>query len=277
MRIANVGYNYRHSPDFCVNRPYGSGDHLLLIIKSEAFFWLKGEKIAVQPNSAIILQKGTPQLYSAAFGEFVNDWIHFDVDEEDEDFISSLGIPFDTIIPLYAVSEILGFIKNIFFELYSQNRHKATTMQKCFELILLKLSENIHQQNIEHDHPYYDSFCTLRNKIQLAPQNAWTIDEIKKTVNLSRSYVQHLYKHFFGTSIISDVQKYRMEHAKYLLAATDMTVSTIAKSCGYDNDFHFMRIFKKETNMTPSEFRKQFCISRNEIKLSRGRPPFFIK
>ncbi len=276
MRITNVGYNNRHPSGFCVNRPFGSGDCLLLIIKTEAFIYIGGQRTIVPPNSAVIFKKGTPQLYGAVNNEYVNDWIHFDIDESEENFVSALGVPFDTIIPLYNATEISGFIKNIFFELYSQNLHKKATMERYFELILLKFSENINKQNTEIEHPYYDSFCKLRNEIQLAPQNHWSIDEISKKIHLSRSYTQHLYKLFFNTSIISDVQSYRIEHAKYLLSATDMTVAAISQSCGYDNDVHFMRIFKKATNMTPSEFRSNFCVSPNEIKQSKSRPPFSI-
>lgn len=276
MRITNVGYNNRHSSGFCINRPFGSGDYMLLLIKSEAFFCLGGQRFVVQPNSAILFKKGTPQLYGAVNNEYVNDWIHFDIDESEKNFITDLGIPFDIIISLYDMSELSGFMKNVFFELYSQNLHKTASMQKYFELILLKLSENINQRNPEYEHQYYESFCKLRNDIQLAPQNRWTIDEISKKINLSRSYIQHLYKLFFNTSIISDVQKYRMDRAKYLLAATDMTVTSISQSCGYDNDVHFMRTFKKVTSMTPSEFRNLFRISLNEIRQSKSRPPFSI-
>ena len=276
MKITNVGYNYRHPSNFCVNRPFGSGDYVLLIIKTDAFFCLGGQKTVVPPGSAIIFKKGTPQFYGAVNNEYINDWIHFDIDESDENLITNLGIPFDTIISLYDMSELLGFIKNIFFELYAQNLHKTATVQKYFELILLKLSENINQQNTEHKHQYYDSFCKLRNDIQLAPQNRWTVDKISAKMNLSRSYVQHLYKRFFKINIVSDIQNYRMEHAKYLLSATDMTVSDISQSCGYDNDVHFMRTFKKVTNMTSSEFRNSFRVSSNEIKESKNRPPFTI-
>lgn len=276
MRITNVGYNYRHPSSFCINRPYGSGDYILLIIKTEAFVNFGGKRTIVQPNSAIVFKKGTPQLYGALNNEYVNDWIHFDIDELEEKFITDLGIPFDTIIPLYDINELLSFIKNIFFELYSQNLHKEATIKRYFELILIKLSEGISQQTTKHDHAYYDSFCNLRNEIRLAPQNRWTVDEISQKVNLSRSYVQHLYKLFFNTSIISDIQRYRMEHAKYLLSATDLTVSAVSQSCGYDNDVHFMRTFKKVTSMTPSEFRNSFHVSSNEIKQSKNRAPFSI-
>lgn len=276
MKITNVGYNRRHPSEFCINRPYGSGDYLLLIIKSEAFFSFSEKRTIVQPNCAIIFKKGTPQLYGAVNNEYINDWIHFDIDESEEDFVSGLGVPLDTIIPLHNITELSGFIKNIFFELYSQNIHKEAAMRRYFELILLKISENIYHQDTEHEHRYYESFCDLRNEIRLVPQNHWTVDEICKKINLSRSYVQHLYKLFFNTSITSDIQSYRIEHAKYLLSATDMTVTGISRSCGYDNDVHFMRTFKRITDMTPSEFRNNFRVSSNEIKESKKRAPFSI-
>lgn len=276
MKITNVGYNYRHSREFCIQRPRGSGDCILLIIKTDAFVYLNGKRTVVSPNSVILFKKGTPQQYGALGGEYVNDWIHFDADEEDERLISDLGIPFDTVIPLHDTTELLGFIKNIFFELYSENLHKTETMKRYFDLILLKLSEKITQCNTEREHPYYTDFCKLRGELRLAPQKRWTVDEISRKINLSRSYAQHLYKLFFGTSLVSDLRSYRMEHAKYLLSATDMTVASISKSCGYDTDVHFMRIFKKETNMTPSEFRSNFRISQNEIEQAKSRPPFSI-
>lgn len=274
MRITNVGYNYRHPSNFCVNRPYGSGDNILLVIKTEAFIYLGGKKTTVPPNSAIIFKKGTAQIYGAVNNEYVNDWIHFDLEETDEKFITELGIPFDTVMPLYDSTALLGFIKNIFFELYSQNSHKESTIKRYFELILLKISENINQQNTEHEHPHYDTFCKLRDEIRLSPELPWSIDEIRKKTNLSRSYIQHLYKLFFNTSIISDVQSFRVEHAKYLLSTTDVTVLCVSQSCGYDNEVHFMRIFKKATGFTPTEFRNSFCVSSTEIKQAQSRAPF---
>ena len=130
-------------------------------------------------------------------------------------------------------------------------------MKAYFDLLLLKLSERIRIQAPEQEHPYYNQFCTLRNKIQLEPQKDWSIDAICEKMALSRSYIQHLYKLFFGTNIISDVQAGRMEHAKYLLTTTDMSVTIISESCGYKSDVHFMRIFKKSVGITPSEFRKR--------------------
>ncbi|MBQ8311060.1 MAG: helix-turn-helix transcriptional regulator [Clostridia bacterium] len=276
MEITNVGYNYRHPANFCIDRQHGSGDYILLIIRTEAFFVLGGERVIAPPNSAVVFKKGTPQFYGATRDGYVNDWIHFEMDESEELAISALGLQFDTVIPLYEATDLSDFIKRIFWERYSQNLYKEETMRRYFELIILKLAEKTNAENPAREHPYYHLFCTLRNDIRLLPQSDWSIDEICKRMNLSRSYVQHLYKSFFCVSIVSDVQGSRMEHAKYLLSATNMTVSGIAQACGYESDVHFMRIFKRVTGMTPSGFRNEFQVAPNEVRESKSKRPFCI-
>lgn len=276
MKISNVGYHYHHAPGFCINRPRGSGDYILLFIRTEAYMELDGKRIVVKPNSAVVFKKGTPQLYGSLGKEYINDWIHFSFDEGEERMISSLNIPFDTPIPMRENTQIADFIKSMVFEYYSDNIHKEESVRRYFELILFKISENVSKIKTKREHPYYDLFCQLRNDIYLSPQNDWHIDGISERMHLNRSYLQHLYCSFFGTSITSDVRGRRIEHAKYLLSSTDMTVSAISLACGYHNDVHFMRIFKKSIGATPSEFRKQFKLSKDEVKKSKNKPPFKI-
>lgn len=255
MKILKIGCGYRHPAGFSINRPQGSGDFLLLIIKSEAFAVLDGQRGSVPQNSAILFQKGTPQLYGSAGAEFVNDWMHFEPGPSDTALIGSLGVPLDAVIPLTEPAELSDLLKSIFREYHSQNPRKAESAQRYFELILLKLSEQTGQKKPEETHPCYPAFCRLRGEIRLEPQSDWRIGTVSKRMNLSRSYLQHLYKAFFGTSITSDVRAWRMEHAKNLLSSTDMTVASVACSCGYDSDVHFMRVFKETAGVTPSAFR----------------------
>ena len=46
--------------------------------------------------------------------------------------------------------------------------------------------------------------------------------------------------------------------AKRLLTNADMTVTEIAYDLNFQDNSYFNRFFKKETGMTPDEFRKQF-------------------
>lgn len=49
----------------------------------------------------------------------------------------------------------------------------------------------------------------------------------------------------------------KMEKAKYLLRTTDKPVSVIANECGFCNQNTFYRIYKKETGMTPNEYKRR--------------------
>ena len=98
MRIVNAGYKYTHGSDFFVNRPYGSGDYVLLVINTESFFVLNGERIIAQKGSVIVYKKGTPQIYGATKDKFINDWIHFELDENNNNLFSFYNSFCDLII-----------------------------------------------------------------------------------------------------------------------------------------------------------------------------------
>lgn len=276
MKIINVGYNYRHPSDFYINRPDGSGDYILLVLKTDAFFVFNNEKYIAPYNSVVLFKKETPQLYGSVSKEFVNDWIHFDIDDEEKKEIQKLDIPFDTILSVKSTTVFSELIRNIFCEKYSQNLYKEDSMNLYFNLILKKLSEMLKSHVLEKENPYYEIFCGLRNEIQLTPQNNWNIDKICKKLNLSRSYIQHLYKSFFGISITEEVLLGRIEYAKYLLLSTDLTVYIISNMCGYANDVHFMRLFKKITGTTPSKYRQDLKIDQKELENSKFQNPFCL-
>ena len=64
-----------------------------------------------------------------------------------------------------------------------------------------------------------------------------------------------IYQKAFGVSCASDIHRSKLEHAKFLLLHTSDTLQEIAGKCGYDYS-HFMRTFKKEFGMTPTEYRR---------------------
>lgn len=50
----------------------------------------------------------------------------------------------------------------------------------------------------------------------------------------------------------------RMEEAKSLLANTRKSISWIASQLCYQNFSYFSRVFKKETGMSPGEYREHY-------------------
>ena len=69
---------------------------------------------------------------------------------------------------------------------------------------------------------------------------------------LSRAYFQRLYKKNFGVSVMADVIAARIALAKKYLASEQNSIAFVADACG---EIYFMQQFKKETGMTPAQYR----------------------
>ena len=95
----------------------------------------------------------------------------------------------------------------------------------------------------------------LRTELLNAPNKKWNVDELAGQIHISTSHFQHLYKTFFGLSCTQDIVAARIRHAKFYLRTTEMSIHSLAAFCGYDNELHFMRQFKKNAGMTPSQYR----------------------
>ena len=83
----------------------------------------------------------------------------------------------------------------------------------------------------------------------------FSIEELAQQVFLSPSRLSHLFKDALGISLVQWREEQRILEAKKLLYFSDIPINSLAKSLGYDDPFYFSKIFKKHTNLSPSQFR----------------------
>ncbi len=255
MKITRMGCNSFHNPKFVMDRPNGNSSYLLLYVKSPAIFEFGGETITIKPNQLIVFDIGFPYKYSAYKTNYINDWLYFENCERS--FLDSIGLPLNTLIPVQDTDFITDTIKKILFEFNSSNSRRKQTMSLLLHTLLLKASE--FYDNIKKNYtpsPYSQRLIQLKNDIFAAPALQWTVEVMAKELNISPTYLQRLYKEMFDTTLIEDVIKSRLQYATDLLLNDKLPITEIARLCGYNNDVHFMRQFKKHYNLTPSEYRR---------------------
>jgi AraC-like DNA-binding protein len=83
-----------------------------------------------------------------------------------------------------------------------------------------------------------------------------TVNFMATELNLSPRYLSDLLKQETGKTAIELIHLFLVSEAKNLLTGTDQTVSEIAYKLGFENPPYFSRLFKKETGMSPNEFKK---------------------
>lgn len=73
--------------------------------------------------------------------------------------------------------------------------------------------------------------------------------------DITPAYLSKLYKQETGGTLLSTINKVRIEASKKLLCNTSMTVGQIALEVGYSYSNAFIRVFKKYEGVTPGQYK----------------------
>ncbi len=82
-----------------------------------------------------------------------------------------------------------------------------------------------------------------------------TATDIASGLSMSTSYLSDLLRNLTGMNTQQHIHLYLIERAKGLLKTTDLSVSEIAYSLGFEYPQYFNRLFKSKTGQTPVAFR----------------------
>ena len=83
-----------------------------------------------------------------------------------------------------------------------------------------------------------------------------TLQDVAKHCNVSTSYLSRLFVKETGERFSIYVADKKMEQAKEWLETTDMSISDIEYTLGFNETGYFIKTFKKNIGMTPGMYRK---------------------
>jgi len=83
-----------------------------------------------------------------------------------------------------------------------------------------------------------------------------TLDILSMQSGMNKYYLVHSFTKLYGCSPISYLNEKRIEASKILLETTDMSIAQIAAQLGFSSQSYFSQSFKKNTYMTPNDYRK---------------------
>jgi YesN/AraC family two-component response regulator len=84
-----------------------------------------------------------------------------------------------------------------------------------------------------------------------------SLQEIAAISGLSAPYFSTIFKEEMGENLSSYLNRLRVEKAGHLLIETDLSLSEIAGSCGFEDQSWFSKIFKSYTGISPGKYRAQ--------------------
>ena len=84
-----------------------------------------------------------------------------------------------------------------------------------------------------------------------------SVPDIARHMGVSRRLAEVLFRKYVGHSILGEIQQVRLTRLKSFLLETTLPISQISWQCGYPTETHAQRMFKQQTGLTMSQFRKQ--------------------
>ena len=101
-----------------------------------------------------------------------------------------------------------------------------------------------------------------------------SLESIARLMNLNPVYLTTEFKRLTGCSLMRYIDTLRMEQAKRLLQSTQLTIREIVKEVGYTDVSNFMRKFKKNEGITPTQYRNQTTMRKGENDGTRNNTDF---
>ncbi len=89
-----------------------------------------------------------------------------------------------------------------------------------------------------------------------------TSADLARASGLSHSRFSHLFKEFTGYSPKDYLRRLRIDAARVLLADIDLSIKEVATRTGFDDQYHFSRVFRQIDGLSPTLFREATLAAR---------------
>lgn len=125
-----------------------------------------------------------------------------------------------------------------------------------YEKILHSLTKEVSFIFCEHIQQGIDIVQEAMQYINTNFRKPITLDTIATYIGINNSYLSRVFKEKTNNTIMHTINMKKIEAAKELLLHSDIKTYKIAEEIGITNIQYFCRLFKKYTDISPSEYRK---------------------
>ena len=91
--------------------------------------------------------------------------------------------------------------------------------------------------------------------LELAAAKNIKVNTLCAKLNISKNILYEHFKYTLETTVCDYITERRIIKAKKLLSSTEKTILFIAEECGINNYTYFIKLFKKQTGITPYQYR----------------------
>lgn len=174
----------------------------------------------------------------------VKNYIFIDIVITTAKFVKGLGGNLDQVIPE------INYVETLLMKIKTLDQIREET-RKIFTTVLMFRDNQVRYQRMGIVHQakaYIDSHYA---------HSELSLNEVAAQVNLSPSHFSTVFSHETGETFKEYLTRIRIDRAKELLRTTDLKSFAVAYQSGYNDPHYFSYIFRKNTGLSPQQFRLQ--------------------
>lgn len=247
--IRGIGIEEEMRPGL-IDRPIGTGDWLIMYFHSQCQIMDQ----QAPAGSLIIWKPGDHQKYGKLSTHWQHSWMHCEGSILQR-WLKQTHLPTQTILPALPCETWDRTLSQIFEELGQHDRFASRIIFNLMQNALLTFGRHAHSPAQTTDIP--EPLLVVRRMLETNFAQPFDLAELAEMTDLSISHFCARFKEAFGSSAIEYLIQQRMQQAAYLLFDRNLQIQEIAKRVGYDDVFHFSKMFKKHHGQSPRALRKQ--------------------
>lgn len=165
-------------------------------------------------------------------------------------------------LTIFFLVDIIGILFFLYVEKRKAYRLLVDKNTECARRpVINTASINFEETDVAdgHDRCILEEVQRLLETEKIYLDGDLTIEQLASRLGTNRNTLSKLVNHHLGRSFPALLNQYRINEAVRMLTnpqSANYTIEAIAQMCGYNNRQVFHSAFKKETGLTPTEFRQ---------------------
>ena len=243
--LNTIGYSEHQTP---VDRRVGPSWHQFIWIKrGVGDFFADGKKLTLKEGEGIFLHGDHPHAYRKsedAKDEFFTVWFTFFCDETLLDY--TIGDK------KYLVFRVPDFLPSETEQLRLLAKGDSTTLSLSAAgySLVCELFEAITKQKGDR------VIATVKEYLSKNYASVITLDEVAAAVNMDKYALCRYFRKNHKRSVMDELLKIRISKAKRMLRYTQESITSVSRSCGFENPCYFAKRFSESVGKSPSRYRE---------------------
>jgi AraC family transcriptional regulator of arabinose operon len=249
--VRGVGIREMMPPSY-ISRPQGTGDCLLMLFHDTVYVGEEANQEVCAAGTIVLWGDKHGHFYGNPQVRWSHSWIHCGgllISEAFDAIPQILGRPIQLFNPSRAARYLLDLHEEISGPLPADTQIMGNTLENL-------IAEAVRSVNSPFPISIPDSLLQARQNIEARYDESLDLEELAHTAHLSKPYFCTAFRRAFGVTPINYLIQRRMEAAAVLLRDTSLDVGEVGRRVGYDDSFHFSKLFKRYLGMPPSQFRQ---------------------